>query len=133
VSLAWYIVLQQEIPGFDATVSGKGLAHASEVLDSIAKETGVLCLMDFFSVSPDELAGFAQGHDIAVLEGADELPGEKWFSAAEGLKTVRALVRAVEETNIENAVRIVADLKEFERVLQIAEDKGVSWHLAVDF
>ena len=50
MSVACYVVLERKIPGFEIFINGKALGHASELLDSLAKDEGVLPLSDFFSV-----------------------------------------------------------------------------------
>ena len=133
MSVAWYIVLERKIPGFDHGVNGKALGRAGKVLDALAEEAGTQPLMDFFSASPEELAGFAEDHGMDIKEQATKLAPEKWFSANEGLKTVRALARAVDNGKTEHAEAILDDLKEFKKVLEVAANNGIGWHLAIDF
>lgn len=128
LSLAYYIVLEREIPGFDHAVNGKALAKSSKRLDSIAKEKSLPTLMNFFSISADELAGFAGEHGVSLRQPP---PSEKWFSADDGLKTVNGLIDAVAREKLD--ARIIADLQEFKTVLEAARRNGVAWHLAVDF
>jgi len=133
MSVAWYIVLERKIPGFDHSVNGKALSRGAKVLDALAREAGARPLMDFFSASSEELAGFAEDQGIDLKEGATKLAPEKWFSAHEGLKTVRALARVVEDGKTEHAQAILDDLAEFNKVLEVAANNGVGWHLAIDF
>ena len=64
MSLAWYIVLEREIEGFDHCVNGKAIAHAGELLDTAAKEAGVQPLLHFLSAAPDELASLVECEGI---------------------------------------------------------------------
>jgi hypothetical protein len=128
MSVAWYIVLERRIPGFDSFVNGKSLARMGEMLDSIAKERGVRPLMGFFSASPEELTGLAEDHGVTLHRS---LPPEKWFSADEGLQTVKTMIEEGEKRKLDT--RILADLREFQNVLEAAKQNGVGWHLAVDF
>jgi hypothetical protein len=130
VSLAWYIVLEREIPGFDTFVNGKAAGHARELLDALASDSGVLPLSGFFSAPAEELAGFAADHGVDLRELVN-VPPEQWFLPQDGLRTLRALMKAAESRKIDDA--IVRDLKDFEAVLQTAEINAVRWHLAVDF
>jgi hypothetical protein len=57
VSLAWYVVLEREIPGIETFLNGKAA-------DSLATEAGVLPLSGFFSASAQELTGFAADHGV---------------------------------------------------------------------
>jgi hypothetical protein len=47
--------------------------------------------------------------------------------------TVRGLREAARAERIDNLEKIVADLDEFERVLNGTRKHGVGWHLAVDY
>lgn len=127
MSVAWYIVLEREIPGFDHAVNGKAVARAGDQLDSLADEKGLPTLMSFFSISAEELAGFAGDHGVSLKKPAPE----KWFSADDGLKTLNGLIDAAEEHKLDP--RVIADLQEFMAVLETARRNGVGWHLAVDF
>jgi hypothetical protein len=127
LSVAWYIVLEREIPGFDHTVNGKAMAKASAQLDSFAKEKGLPLLMNFFSMSPDELAGFAEDHGASL----EQPPPQKWFSADDGLQTVNGLIDGADKHKLD--ARVIADLREFQTVLEVAKKLDVRWHLAVDF
>ena len=126
MSVAWYVVPEREIPGFDPFVNGKALAKAGDSLEVIAKSCGVKPILSFFGVTPGMVA-------FAENEGA-ELPSaveETWFTAAEGLKTVRLLLEKVEEHS--DNVPLVTDLEDFRRVLETLQKHNVRWHLAVDF
>jgi len=128
LSLAYFIVLEREIPGFENAVNGKALAKSSKQLDSIAKENNLPTLRSFFSISADELTGLADEHGVSLKQ---RLPSEKWFSADVGLKTVNGLIDAAAREKLD--ARIIADLQEFKEVLETARRNGVGWHLAVDF
>lgn len=126
MSVAWYVVLEREIPGFDPFINGKALAKAGDSLDAIAESSGVKPILSFFGVTPGMLA-------FAENEGA-ELPSaveEAWFTAAEGLKTIGLLLEKVEQHS--GNVPLVTDLEDFRRVLETLQKHSVRWHLAVDF
>jgi hypothetical protein len=105
-------------------VNGKALAQSGKLLDALAKQEGVPRLMEFFGVSPEEVAALG-------LNLKREPEPETWFAAEDGLKTVRTLLRKAETEGL--GKRIASDLKEFEIVLSAAERAGVRWHLAVDY
>ena len=127
MSVAWYVVLENNIPGFDPAVDGKALARAGDMLESIAKDKGVRPLMGYFSTSPEEISGFLEDHG-ATFEKA---PPEEWFTAEEGLKTVNALLEEGERRQLD--ARAITDLRDFQRVLEVAKQNDVGWHMAVDF
>lgn len=127
MSVAWYIALEREIPGFNHSVNGKAVAKAGDLLDSFAKQKGLSTLMSFFSISPQELGGFAEDHGVPLKQ----TPPQKWFSADEGLTTVKALIDEAEKHQLD--ARVIDDLREFQTVLGAAKQNGIGWHLAVDF
>ena len=124
---ALYIALERQIPDFDPFMGGKALSKASGQLDAIAKSLGVRPLTEFFSADPDVVAEFLD-------EGA-EAPPQLWFSASEGLSTVRAL-HAYITANPSAAPgpdMVLGDLSDMERVLTTASEHTVGWCLQVDF
>jgi hypothetical protein len=111
----------------DPFVNGKAVAKAGEMLDTLAKKKGVPTLMSFFNASPEGLAGFAEDHGVKL----EQQPPEKWFSAEDGLGTVNSIIKGGEKRQLDT--RTIADLREFQKVLEVAKQNGVGWHLAVDF
>jgi hypothetical protein len=124
--MALYIVLENKNPGFDPFVNGKALGQADEQLAEMAKLCGVHPLMDFFSMNPDDASDFLDSEGLADME----LPQEQWFSAQEGIRTVQALLRTIE--NVPELTDVKADLLELQAVLIKAHERGIRWHLAVD-
>ena len=171
MSAAYFIVSETPIEGFDLFVNGKALAHASDWLDQLAEGAGVRPLMDYFSMDPEEVDALFDGlnlepgpangslppEDGAALATADlddpdddfdpsdptlePAPPEEWFTAEEGLTTVRALIQAVQDAPTSAVVdpfdptpdAILADLREFESVLDHLATAEIRWHLSVDF
>jgi hypothetical protein len=70
---------------------------------------------------------------VTAKNNVKPLPSERWFSAAEGLIAIHGLRAVAKAEKISNLNTILADLDEFERVLNAAKEYGVGWHLAVDF
>jgi hypothetical protein len=133
MSVAYYIVLQSEIDGFDPFVNGKAIAHANEKeLDKLFKALNVTPLAAFLSQDPDELAEFIADQGV---DAPEDLPSEQWFTAEQGLATVRALKHHLVSNPkaLKNATAIGEDLAEYEAVLDRIKKEGVLWHLALDF
>lgn len=128
MSAAYYIILERQIPGLNHIVNGKALPRVGETLREIANKCGVQPLMDFFSASPEEVAGVAHDHDIAL---SVPVPSERWFSADEGLVTLAALITEAEKERV--GLGVIDELRDFQRVLEAAKLHGIRWHLAVDF
>jgi hypothetical protein len=134
MGVALYVALEKEVPGFDASsVCGKCLARAQRRLDGIAREQGIWPLEDFISVDPEDALALLEGEG-AVPEGL-ELPAAEWFGPAEGLRTVRGLLRGVRDnpSSVYQAAGVCDDLEAAERVLVAAQEHGVRFHLAIDF
>ncbi len=129
MSAAFYIVLDNDDPGFDTFVNGKTLAKESKKLDAICEKLGLSKFDDFVSMSADDMAEFV-GDDA-------EFPAmeEKWFDAEEGLKFVNALITHIRtnSNNINNLKKILEELWEYADVLGKAKTIGAQWHLAIDF
>jgi hypothetical protein len=135
VGAALYIALESRDPAVDNAVDGKALSRAEGELAQIARSVGVRPLMEFFSMSPEDYEA-----DIAPfnpLGGGTEAPPheEVWFTAAEGLRTVRALIAHLEAhpRGFQGADAALSDLQDFAYVLEQADQRGIRWHLCVDY
>lgn len=120
---AYFIVLERKIEGLDSDIDGKWLARQAGHLDVAARELGVRPLSEFFSIDPEEAADFMECENVADVE----LPPLQYFSAQDGLATVRALLPRPE------AKDAIHDLKDCERILSAAAKQGIGWYLACDF
>jgi hypothetical protein len=137
MSLAYFIVPEQDVPGLDCFVDGKALARFPEgLLNRLCAEAGARPLSEFVSQNPEESAAFFEGEGIDPPPGG--FPAEQWFAAAEGLRTVRALL--AQPDRLKQGLgshwtldAVLGDLQDYERVLIGLERAGVRWHLAVDF
>jgi hypothetical protein len=129
---SFYIILETKVPNFNVYVNGNLLAKVSDALERTAKRLGVKSLMSFFSISPGELR-LAEGHGVNVNGATLKPPEEKWFSAEDGLNTVRKLIHYLESLGSPRANDALGNLKEFERVLETANHVGVRWHLAIEY
>lgn len=66
MSVAFYIVLDTEEPGFETFINGKALALESKKLDAISQSLGVPTFEDFISMSADDIADML-GDDIEIF------------------------------------------------------------------
>jgi|SRR5690242_15702310 len=127
-----YIVLEKKIPGADTHVNGNFLSKHNDELERIAKKLGVRPLMSFFSMSNEELSSLEEEYAID-LGKAKSRTADTWFSAEEGLRTVKVLLENVSSSKLKDVAGLDADLREFVRVLELAKANGIRWHLAVDY
>ncbi|MBM4256015.1 MAG: hypothetical protein FJ147_08975 [Deltaproteobacteria bacterium] len=126
MSVAYFIVLDNENPGFDTFVNGKSLAKEAQSLSAICERLGLPRFDDFLSVDPGEWDE----------EGADD-PGafsHSWYSADEGLSLVTALRDYITQhpTTVKKAKSVLADLSEYVEVFAAAKKIGAKWHLEID-
>ena len=133
MSVAVYPVFETDIPGVEPhlMVSGKGIGGNVEALEALAQFLETPSLMQFFSVSADEVAG-------AMGLGEGDLPDfevvEEWFSSKDALATVctlRDYVHSRPET-VENADWVVEDLDAVAAALITAAENSVRFHFAMD-
>ena len=133
MSLAYYIVLDNEEPGFETFVNGKAVAHAIDELDALCDRLGLPMLDSFMGQSADELADLLD-EEIELPEGEDPDDDGKWFEPRTGIRLIDALVTALKENPdaVESADSLIEDLTEYHHVLAQAQAIGARWHLAVD-
>ena len=136
MSTAYFIVLDNSDHGFDTTVNGKFLSKHAKQLEKIAKTLGIRTLDDFISYSPDEARAMMEdlGSDPAEIAKM-ELPEQKWFDPQEGLELVGKLAAHL-KTNpsaMKNTNGVLADLAEYQEVLEKAKAIGARWNLRMDF
>jgi len=121
MGVAYFIVLERQIDGLelDSTVDGKNLAQQIGHLDAAARRLGVRPLSDFFGYDQKDAAKF--------MDGADDLPPIRYFSAQDGLATIKALLTQPE------AQSAIFELQNCERNLTVAAKHGAGWCLVADF
>ena len=132
---ALYITLENEDAGVDNFVDGKALSRVEDHLVAVAHELGVRPLMEFYSMSEEDF--LEEARQFNTLAGVtDPSPyQEQWFTAEEGLSTLRALLSYVQRTRdaFVDADSVIVDLQNFVDVLEEAASRGIRWHLSVDY
>ncbi len=130
-----YIVVEGEDPGFDIFVNGRALARNEEALDRLAATLRVNPLLSFFSADENSMALLLE-QGAGGPEWAQHLPQPQWFTAPDGLATIRKLIEFLGERPAavgSETFPILLELREYERVLQKAADRGLRWHLAASW
>lgn len=129
MSVAYYIVLDKEEPGFDTFVNGKALAHEKR-LESLCKKLGLKTFEDFLTMSGDDISDMI-GEHVDFPEGE----GEKWFTPEEGLAFVSALATHIKANHksVTDQEGCLEDLAEYTRILEQAKSIGAKWHLNLDY
>lgn len=130
-----YIVVEGEDPGFDIFVNGRSLARNEDALERLALRLGVRPLIEFFSADENSMS-------LLIEEGAGNqdllrrLPPPQWYSPADGLVTVRALLEALsDEPQLlgTEGGQVISELREYDRVLEKTRARDLRWHLAVSW
>ena len=136
MAASMYIVVEGEDPGFDTFVNGRSLARNEDALERLALRLGVRPLIEFF-YSADE-----NSMSLLIEEGAGNpvlirrLPPPQWYSAGDGLKTVRELLRALNDEPQQlgsEGEQVLSELLEYAQVLEKTRDREMRWHLAVSW
>lgn len=130
--LAIVVTLEHPLPvaqtAYDKSGNGKALARELEKLDFAARCKSVPGLSALLSENPTALAEQmrADGFDPAKMR----LPPEQWFPAADGRKTVRALIDYVSAklNDFKQPNPILRDLKAADALLTAAESAGTRFH-----
>ncbi|WP_028102029.1 hypothetical protein [Pseudoduganella violaceinigra] len=131
MSVAYYIVLDNDEPDFETFVNGKAVAHAADEIDQLCDQHGLQRLDSFMGQSMDEFADMLD-EDIELPEGED---GEaKWFKPSDGISLIDAIASAIRKQpdSVPSADAVLEDLAEYKEVLQQARDINAKWHLALD-
>ena len=131
MSMAIVVTLERELPAAPAGVkgaNGKALARELEKLDYAARCKGVEMMSAYLSESQAELIEQlkADGFDPTKMR----LAPEQWYAAADGLRTVRALIEYVSEklNDFKQPNPILRDLRGAEATLAAADGAGVQFH-----
>jgi hypothetical protein len=129
---SYYILLERNVPGVDATVDGHSLSRNSDALEALAKALGVTSLLSFFSIDQQELEGLFG--DIVAGDVTNKMnTREEWFEPRDGIQTIEALLARKSDLAFPDAAKVAPELEEFARVLRLAEQHNVRWHLAIDY
>jgi hypothetical protein len=135
VGAALYIALETMDPAVENVLDGKALSRAEGELAGLARRLGVRPLMEFFSMSPEDFEADVAQFNPFGSEARGPIHEEQWFSAQEGLVTVRALLGHLQAQPqaFPGAEAARSDLEDFAHVLEEAGKRGIRWHLSVDY
>jgi hypothetical protein len=135
MAASMYIVIEGEDPGFDTFVNGRSLARHEDALEQLALRLGERPLIEFFSADENSMS-------LLIEEGAGNpdlmrrLPPPQWYSPEQGLSTIRALLKALEDDPQQlgsEGEEVVSELLDYAKVLKKAMDRKMRWHLAVSW
>jgi hypothetical protein len=135
MAASMYIVVEGEDPGFDTFVNGRSLARHEDALERLALQHEVRPLIEFFSADENSMS-------LLIEEGAGNqellrrLPPPQWYSAQDGLDTVRALLQALADDPHQlgsDGEQVLSELMEYAQVLEKTMCRKMRWHLAVSW
>ena len=130
-----YIVVEGDDPGFDIFVNGHAVARNEESLERLATTLRVKPLLDFFSADENSMALLLE-QGAGNPEWTRHLPQPQWYLATEGLQTITTLIHFLSANAAalgSETYPVLAELREYERVLRKTEERGLRWHLAASW
>lgn len=141
---AYYVVVNSDEPGFDTTVNGKALSRNSDKLDVVATSLGFKTLDGYFSISPGDarlemagLLGIEDENDLppASEEALQQMPPEEWYDAEHGLEYATQVAAYIRQHPhwVDDADSVLNDLDQMKQVMTAARERGLKWHLLVDY
>lgn len=135
MSESFYINLEQNLDEIDIMPAGKAMAKMMDRLDEITDEIGVTRLADFIANDGEDMSELVEQEGWDLGGFAATAGGAHWFDAGDGLDTVRALAGYIESDpdSIKRAKALLEELKEFEKVLEIAQTHNVRFRLEADY
>ena len=121
MSTAYFIVLDNEDPGFDAFVDGKLLTKHLDAVNQVADDLGLKHFEDYAN------------QDLSEFGGPDMPP--VWFEPSEGVAWVETLMARLRDKPLSTGddEAILEDLEDYLRVFREAAERGFRWHLELDF
>ena len=129
-----WVRLRQEIPDIDPLeTDGKLLSKAMDILDEASKSLQVRPLSDFYSVSGKQAMAEADGLDLSEEEWEALADDHVWWAPAEGLASVKALLRWTRENQgkVQRPEEVIADLIGFHSALEAATRLDIQFNIAV--
>lgn len=135
MAASMYIVVAGEDPGFDIFVNGHALARNEDALEKLAARLRVAPLLEFFSADENSMALLLE-QGAGDPDWAQNLPEPQWFTAFDGLQTVRALIQCLVDSPAvlgSETKPVLLELQEYEHVLEKTAQKHLRWHLAVSW
>ncbi len=130
-----YIVVEGDDPGYNIYVNGRLLARYESAIEKLALELGVKPLLEFFSADENSMA-------LLIEEGGGNpdllkrLPPPQWYPARDGLRTLAALITALDADPHQfgsEGPEVLSELREYEAVLRKTAERNLRWHLAVSW
>lgn len=134
MGLGVVITLERELPGIDTrSISGRAIAAKRHDIDSIAHELDLRGLGEFVSFSQVEAEALADDMKFdAPVAGRGR---GRWFSSAEALEVMRAVMSYLRENpdEIDDHEPVLVELDAMAKVLEVAASENVGFRFSVDY
>ena len=128
---ALFIALEHELSDVDTSAHAPALVEHEELLADIADELHVPPLMHFFHKSAEDMDEFVE--DEVEGHEEDDDGEDLWFEIEEGRNTIDSLLHHFDDHPDETPDGVVDELREFDKILEKAEEHHVRWHFEMDF
>ena len=127
MSVAYFIVLDNDEVDFDTFVNGKAIAHAFDELVRFCKKHKFKTIEDFFS---QDASDFLDEFDDIEMPEQEVL----WFNAQVGIDWATALIEKLksEKTSFSTDA-VIDDLQEYLEVFNKTKEIDAKWHFELDF
>ncbi|MFI4874136.1 MAG: hypothetical protein ACIALR_02300 [Blastopirellula sp. JB062] len=130
MSMSVFPVFHPELTGVEFSVEGKLLFDEFETLDGIAEAIDATRFSAFGDDRPIPEDFDGDEEDLEEALG----PWDEWYAPDEGLKTMIALIEAIEEepdfaAQFDQPKAVLAELREMRRCLELAAARGAQFRL----
>ena len=127
MSVAYFIVLDNEEVDFDTFVNGKAIAHVFDELVEFCETHQLKTIEDFHSQDATE---FLEDFDDIEIPEQEIL----WFDAQQGIDWVTDLIQKLKTKKPKFATdALIEDLGEYLEVLYNTKKANAKWHLELDY
>lgn len=130
MGVAVFVNLEKEIAGLHPLdVDGKSLAKAQDALDEYVSSQGLKTIAEMTSFNDEEIEDFFD--EEAEIPQNEEL----WFLASDGLITIRAMLKHLNENPdfVQRSNDVREDLLSIETILLVAAEQQIRFHFSLDF
>ena len=127
MSVAYFIVLDNEDVDFDSFINGKAIGHAFDELVEFCETHQLKTIEDFYSQDASE---FLEGIDDIEIHEQEVL----WFDAQQGIDWATNLIQKLQTENPKfETAAVIEDLGEYLEVFNNTKKVNAKWHLELDF
>jgi len=121
MSTAYFIVVNNDDPGFDSFVDGKMLTKRIDDVNKIAERLGLKKFEDYAF------------QDLGEFGGPDMEP--EWFDGVEGANWMSLILQELRNNpdTIKDLNAVTEDMEDYLGVFNEADKRGLKWHLELDF